>query len=111
MGEAVTNALLESNCHNRTYKFTGSEAYSFDDVAAALSELSGKRVNYTPLEKTAFETQMKERGLPDMMVQRITGFLTDIKNGQEEETSLDLKNMLGRKPASLEEGLKALFNL
>ncbi len=111
MGEAIANALLGNECSNRTYKFTGSEAYTFDDAAAALSELSGKKVNYTPLEKTAFETRMKERGLPEMMIQRITGFLTDIKNGQEEEVSLDLGNMLGRKPASLEEGLKALFNL
>ncbi len=111
MGEGIANALLESDCANRTYKFTGSEAYSFDDVAAALTRLSGKEVNYTPAEKSAFEAQMKERGVPEIMVQRVAGFLTDIKNGQEDEVSPDLENMLGRKPASLEQGLKALFKL
>jgi len=111
MGEAIAHALLESGCGNRIYKLTGSESYSFDDVAATLSDLSGKEVDYTPAEKSAFEAQMKERGVPETMVQRVVGFLTDIKNGQEEEVSPDIENLLGRKPASLKEGLKVLFNL
>jgi NAD(P)H dehydrogenase (quinone) len=111
MGEAIANALLESDRSNRIYKLTGSESYSFDDVAATLTDLSGKAVGYTPIEKSAFEAQMKERGVPEMMIERVTGFLTDIKNGQEAEVSPDLESLLGRKPASLREGLKVLFNL
>ena len=111
MGEAIANALSESGCDNRIYKLTGSESYSFYDVAATLSDLSGKEVDYIPAEKSDFESQMKERGVPEMMIERVTGFLTDIKNGQEDEVSPDLENLLGRKPASLQEGLKALFNL
>ncbi len=111
MGEAIANALLESGCANRIYKLTGSECYSFDNVAATLTDLSGKEVDYTPTEKSTFEAQMKERSVPEIMIERVTGFLTDIKNGQEEEVSSDLENLLGRKPTSLREGLKALFNL
>ena len=111
MGEAIANALSEGNCDSRIYKLTGSQSYSFDDVAATLTNLSGKEVKYTPAEKSSFEAQMKGRGLPETVVQRIIGFLTDIKNGQEEEVSPDLENLLGRKSASLQEGLKALFNL
>ena len=111
MGEAIANALLESGCDNQIYQLTGSKSYCFEDVAATLSELSGKQVDYTPAEKSVFEAQMKKRGVPEMMIERVTGFLTDIKNGQEEEISPDLENILGRKPTSLKEGLKALFNL
>lgn len=110
MGEAIANVLLQSGCDNRIYNLTGSESYSFDDVAATLIDLAGKAVAYTPIGKSAFEAQMKERGVPEMMIKRVTGFLTDIKNGQEEEVSPDLENLLGRKPASLKQGLKVLFN-
>ncbi len=110
MGEAIANALLESDRRNRIYQLTGSESYSFDNVAATLAELSGKEVGYTPAEKSVFEAQMKERGTPSAVVQKIVGFLTDIKNGQEADVSPDLENLLGRKPASLKEGLKVLFN-
>ena len=111
MGEAIANALVAEDCDNRIYQLTGSESYSFNDVAATLTDLSGKQVNYTSAEKTDFETQLKERGLPEIIAQRVIGFLTDIKNGQEDEVSRDLENLLGRKPASLKEGLKALYNL
>jgi NAD(P)H dehydrogenase (quinone) len=111
MGEAIAYVLLESDFNNQIYKLTGSERYSFDDVAATLSDLSGKKVRYTPAEKSAFETQMKERGTPETMVQKVVGFLTDIKNGQEEEISPDLENLLRRQPASLKKGLAVLFNL
>ena len=111
MGEAIAHVLLESGCSNRIYKLTGSESYSFDDIAATLSDLSGKEVGYTRAEKSAFETQMKGRGVPETMIERVTGFLTDIKNGQEDEVSPELENLLGRKPASLREGLKVLFKL
>lgn len=111
MGEAIANALLESHCDNSTYKLTGSGSYSFDDVAAALTKLSSQEVRYAPVEKSAFGAQLKARGLPDVVAGRIVGFLTDIKNGQEDEVSPDLECLLGRKPASLEKGLKILINL
>jgi NAD(P)H dehydrogenase (quinone) len=111
MGEAIANWLVEGNCENKTYSLTGSEAYSFDDVASTLSTLSGKEVTYTPVEAATFGEQMKKRGTPDLIVERVIGFLTDIKNGQEDEVSPELEQLLGRKPASLQEGLKVLFKL
>ncbi len=109
MGEAMANVLFIEDCENKIYKFTGSEASSFYDVASVLTELSGNEVKYTPVEIPAFEKMMKEKGLPEAMVQKIADFNADIKNGQEAEVTNDLENKLGRKPASLEEGLKILF--
>ncbi len=111
MGEGIANLLLTGDCQNRTYNFTASEAWSFTDIATTLTKLSGKTVNYKPVEKSDFEAGLKQRGLPDVVVGRISGFITDIKNGQESVVSTDLETALGRKPASLEEGLKKLFNL
>ncbi len=111
MGEAMAKVLLDSDCDNQTYNFTGSETYSFEDVANALSELSGKEVKYSAVTPAEFEAQMKGRSIPDFMVPRMIGFITDIKNGQETTLSPDLENKLGRKPVSLKEGLKTLFHL
>ncbi len=108
MGEAMANVLLE-DCENKIYKFTGSEAYTFYDVAAVLSGLSGKEVKYTADNIPAFEKKMREAGLPELMLQKIIGFNTDIKNGQEEEITSDLENKLGHKSATLQEGLPLLF--
>lgn len=111
MGEAIANALVADGNDNKVYELTGSKSYSFSDVAATLTDLSGKEVRYAPTETSVFEEQMKGRGVPESRIQRVTGFMTDIKNGQEDEISPDLENLLGRKPVSLQKGLKALFNL
>jgi NAD(P)H dehydrogenase (quinone) len=111
MGEAIANSLLAGGWNQTTYKLTGSESYSFDDVAAALTKLSGRDVKYTPADPTGFAAQMLERGVPEIVVGRVVGFMTDIKNGQEDEISPDLEQLLGRRPATLEEGLKVLFKL
>jgi NAD(P)H dehydrogenase (quinone) len=111
LGEAMATALLSGECSSSIYTLTNTESYSFSDVAAVLTELSGKTVKYTPIETSAFEERLKERGVPEMMVRRMAGFLTDIKNGQEDWVRPDLEHLLGRKPTSLREGLKGLFKL
>ncbi|GAB3022065.1 SDR family oxidoreductase [Spirosoma pulveris] len=110
MGEAIANALVASDGGSSVYQLTGSEAYSFVDVAAALTDLSGKQINYAPAEPSAFEAQLTGRGVPEVVVRRIIAFMTDIKNGQEDEVSPDLEKLLGRKPTSLRDGLKTLYN-
>ena len=110
-GEAMANVLLNEKFDNQTYKFTGGDAYSFYDVAAALMELSGKMVKYTAVEVPAFEAMMQQRGFADGMVKKIVDFNLDIKNGQESEVTSDLEHKLGRKPATLKEGLKRLYNM
>ncbi|WP_266364639.1 SDR family oxidoreductase [Tellurirhabdus rosea] len=109
LGEAIANALLMAQTGNRTYLLTGSESYSFADVAAALTDLSGKSVTYRPAEPAAFEAQLVGRGLPPVVARRISSFIADIANGQEEAVSPDLEKLLGRKPTTLREGLSLLY--
>jgi NAD(P)H dehydrogenase (quinone) len=109
MGEAIANVLLETGCENETYNLTGSQAYSFDDVAAALAALSGKDIKYTSVAIPAFKEKMQTAGLPEPMIQKIIDFNTDIKNNQEAGVTANLEEKLGRKPTGLQEGLKLLF--
>jgi NAD(P)H dehydrogenase (quinone) len=109
--EAIANVLMNENFENQTLNFTGSDAYSFYDVATALTELSGKKVNYKSIEVEPFKKIMLNNGVPEPMVKKIVGFNLDIKNGQEATVTNELQHYLGRKPTNLKEGLKILFNL
>ncbi|MCB2376529.1 SDR family oxidoreductase [Hymenobacter sp. BT635] len=111
MGEAIANVLLENTGGNHTYHFTGSEAYSFHDVAAALTQASGKPVAYTDVESSVLAARMRERGVPAVAIQRTIGFLTDIKHDQEAMVSPNLEAALGRRPTGLLEGVKQLYQL
>ena len=111
LSQGMANVLLNEDFNNQIYNFTASETYSMYDVATVLSELSGKEIKYTPVDIPTFETLMNEAGTPPFMVKMIINFNSDIKNGQETVVTSDLENKLGRKPATLKEGLTELFNL
>jgi len=111
LSEAMANVLLNETFNNQVYKFTASEVYSFYDVADTLSELSGKEITYSPVEVPVYKVLMQKQGLPEVVVNKIVNFNVDIKNDQESTVTNDLEVKLGRKPTSLKEGLKILFNL
>jgi len=111
MGEAMANVLANEGFKNKTYKFTNNEAYSFYEVANALTELSGKKITYTPVDIPTFREKMRLTGIPESMLQKVIEFNTDIKNGQEDEITHTLGEKLGRRPTALKEGLKILFGL
>ena len=111
MGEAAANALLQAGHENKTYEITGSALYSYGDVARELSDLSGKTVVYNDVDAETFPAHLKELGVPDIGIFIVSGFSADIKNGQYELVGNDLEHLLGRKPASLHDGLKEIFKL
>jgi NAD(P)H dehydrogenase (quinone) len=111
MGEAIANVLADGDCANRIYTFTGAETYSFHDVAAALTELSGRPVTYADTEPGAFVAGMTSRGVPAAVANFTLGFMTDIKHGQESQVTPELAQWLGRRPTALKEGLQELMGL
>lgn len=111
MSEAIANVLMNENCTNKKYHFTGDRSYSFYDVATALSELSGRAVKYTAIDDNTYKEMMAQRKLPDILIQKILAFITDIRQNQESNIYEDLETILGRKPTSLKDGLKIVFKL
>ncbi|HEX5553187.1 MAG TPA: hypothetical protein VFX43_08050 [Chitinophagaceae bacterium] len=110
MGEAAANVLLQNGQENKIYQFTGSELYSYQDVANELSLLSGKTVNYTDADATMFPDKLKELGVPEISIMIASGFSADIKNSQYEIVSNDLEKLLGRRPTSLKGSLKEIYS-
>ena len=63
----------------------------FYDVAAALTDLSGKEVAYTPVDIQTYRQEAERTGKPEFLTQMVINFMTDIKNGQEEKVSGDME--------------------
>jgi NAD(P)H dehydrogenase (quinone) len=109
MGEAAANAMLDHTGPNRTYVLAGPNAYSFDDVAQALSEISGHTVPYTSVSDHEFVTHAATLGVPEQIARHLIDSLHDIRDNQLDETSTDLETLLRRRPTSLRDGLAELF--
>lgn len=111
MGEALANGMLDHEGGDRSYVVAAPQAYSFDDVAAALTELSGKTIDYVQLTDEEYFATTVKAGIPEHVAQRILGFYYDIRDNQLDETSSDLETLLGHQPATLTAGLRELFDL
>ena len=109
MGEATANAMLDHSGRDRTYVLAAPQAYTFDDVAHALSELSSSTVTYTSVSDDDFVAHATGQGIPEPMARYLVGFFADVRGNLLDETSADLQALLGRAPASLKEGLAELF--
>jgi NAD(P)H dehydrogenase (quinone) len=109
MGEAAANAMLDHSEGSRTYVLAAPQAYTFDDVAQALGEISGSTVTYTSVSDDDFVARAVEQGVPGQMARHLIGFFADVRDNQLDETSTDLAALLGRAPASLKDGLAELF--
>jgi NAD(P)H dehydrogenase (quinone) len=109
MGEATANAMLDHPGGDRTYVLAAPRAYTFDDVAEALSEISGSKVDYTSVDDDAFVAHAIEQGIAEPMARHLVGFFADVRENQLDEAGDDLRTLLGRPPASLKEGLAELF--
>lgn len=111
MGEAAANVLLRGGHENKVYDITGSELYSYGDVARELTALSGKTVAYSNVDGAGFSEQLTAAGVPDFVTFLVAGFSEDTKSRQFERVSNDLETLIGRKPTSLKEGLKEIYKL
>jgi NAD(P)H dehydrogenase (quinone) len=111
LGEATANLLASDRVETGIHELTGHEAWSYQDVADALTELSGKKVEYTPVEDAAFEAMMRARGLPEAVIQLSIAFHREVRSGLLDEVSPEMERWLGRRPASLKDGLRTLFEV
>jgi NAD(P)H dehydrogenase (quinone) len=106
----ATAALLTSAGHdNQEYTLTGSEAYSFHDVARELSELAGHPITYQSSEPAPYIAQKVAAGFPDFVATFFAQWADAARHGMLAGTHDTVEHLLGHKPTSLREYLKATY--
>lgn len=109
MGEGTANLLLQDGHENKTYDITGSQSFGYQDVANALSGLTGKVIKYNDISEDDLKNALKQTGFPDFAIYLHAGTIYDIKTQQYEIESKTLENLLGRPSASIIAFIKELF--
>ena len=106
----ATAALLTSEGHdNQEYTLAGSEAYSFHDIAREFSSLSGRTITYKSVEPETYVSQKVAVGLPEIVANFIAQWGQAAKHGMLGGTHNTVEHLLGRKPTSLRDYLKATY--
>lgn len=107
LGRAAAAVLTGSGHENTVYELSGPPK-TYDDLAAALSEILGRDIGVRHVDDAAFAADLAARGVPyiDLMVP----FQDELRRGLLDVESNDLGSLLGRPPTPLAEGLATLID-
>jgi NAD(P)H dehydrogenase (quinone) len=101
---AAAAAVLTSAGHDgRTYDLTGPEALTLAEVAAALSEATGREIRFEDETDEEAYASRAQYGAPDWEVEGWVTSYQAIRDGSLDRVTGDVRRLTGRDPVSLAE--------
>ena len=99
----AARTLADEGHEGKTYTLTGPESLSYADVAAKISEATGKSVIYVPITAEQFREGALAQGLPEWLVGALERLNEIFAGGHAEEVTDDVRRVGGREPTTFGE--------
>ncbi|WP_406246382.1 SDR family oxidoreductase [Microbacterium sp. M] len=106
--DAAAVVLLEDGHIGSVYELGGDVSWNFSDLASAISEVTGRPVEYTPLSTDEHAAALESAGLDAATIGFVTALDAGIRDGALAETDGTLARLIGRPTTPLAEGLRAI---
>jgi len=113
MAEAGAVVLLDETgkFDNKSIEFGGSEAVSWDQIAAIISKITGETITYVSPSVADFTSTLTQAGVPAEYISIFAGFGQGISEGEFDVTNGELESLLGRKLVMVEEYLSGVYGM
>ena len=116
VAQAAANVIADIACgnhrhDNQTYTLTGSQALNFAEIAAVLTEITGKphRYHNETLEEAFASRKAAYPDTPDWQIEAWVSTYTAIAKGELAAVSDDLPKLLEREPHRFVEVVESIF--
>ena len=116
VAQAVANVIADIACgnhlhDNQTYTLTGSQPLSFAEIAAVLTEITGKphRYHNETVEEAFASRKAAYPDTPDWQIEAWVSTYTAIAKGELAAVSDDLPQLLGHAPLNFEDVVRAQY--
>lgn len=109
LAEAHAVVLTEAGHENKSYSLYGDPAVSFSDIARILSDISGRPVPFKTVSDQEYIANLVSAGLPEPAAGFVLTWVHGVNAGEWEGKSGDLEKLLGRKPTTPAEFLRASY--
>jgi uncharacterized protein YbjT (DUF2867 family) len=108
IARAAVAVLRDPAAHaGRTYDLTGPEALTFGEMAAVISEVTGRAVSFHDETVEEAYASRAAYGAPDWQVDAWVSTYTAVRAGELDGVSDDVERLTGRRPTSLREHLQS----
>ncbi|MCX4474558.1 SDR family oxidoreductase [Micromonospora sp. NBC_01655] len=106
LAEAAAAVLTGGGETNRVYEL-GGEAFTLTELAEKLSRQTGRAVGYTDLPQEKFAEVLAGAGVPEGFAAVLADSDRGLSRGELHVEGDDLAKLIGRRPTTLEEALRA----
>jgi NAD(P)H dehydrogenase (quinone) len=105
---AAAGVLEHAALHeDKRYRISGPQAYSRTEIAALVSEITGKKLSYVDLLPEDFKKALVGVGMPAGFAQMFLSFELAIKGGELEPVTQAVEELSGHIPTSLRSYLES----
>ena len=109
MAQALANVLTSEGHENQTYDIAPGPAYSFQDLAATLSEVTGWPVAYAPVSGEEIAASLRRHQVPEPFINLLLGMNQAMAANEFNAPSTTFEQLLGRKPTDLKTYLTTVY--
>ena len=106
---AAARVISEEGHAGKVYELAGDKAWTLSELAALLSELSGKKVVYQNLSEADFAAALKGAGLPDGLAEMLADSDIGASKGGLFDDSQILSKLIGRPTTSIADSVNDLL--
>lgn len=106
LAAAIAAGLASDTRESTTYTLTGPEAYTVAEVAALVTEVTGKPIQVIQLSDEALTEGMKSAGLPEPIARLLVSFDAATRVGGLGMVTDSVEKLSGRKSESLKQFLE-----
>ncbi|MBZ9812847.1 SDR family oxidoreductase [Mesorhizobium sp. CA7] len=107
MAAAIAAGLASGSKESHIYTLTGPQAYTTNEIAALVSEVTGKPLEVIQLPDEALTEGVKAAGVPEDFARIIVSFDANTRAGRIGEVTDAVEKLSGRKPRTLKQFLEA----
>ncbi len=97
IADVVVASLMDEKHNGEIYEVTGPRLLTFEDIANEISKATGREIRYTRISMEAYNTIMKDAGLPDDYIWLINYLFNEVLDNEVNSmVSQDIEKVLGR---------------
>jgi len=111
IAQVAVETLLAPAAVNTDLILTGPESLSYDDVAAILTETSGRMITHKRLDPAEQPAYYEALGVPEATAQFLVGMDWVIASGMEDRTTDTVERITGTPPRSFRDFAVAEFHV
>ncbi|QNQ18763.1 SDR family oxidoreductase [Kosakonia sp. SMBL-WEM22] len=106
---AAARVISEEGHAGKVYELAGDSGWTLNELAALLSEASGKKVVYQNLSEADFAAALKGAGLPDGLAEMLADSDIGASKGGLFDDSQTLSKLIGRPTTSIADSVNDLM--